>query len=48
MTNSSGTIERIAIELGAALAPLEEILGPQLFDRLGVTLPYVLAANNGI
>jgi hypothetical protein len=48
MPNSSGTIERIASELGAALAPLEEVLGPQLFDRLGVTLPYVLVSNNAI
>ena len=48
MPNSSGTIERIAVELGAALAPLEEVLGPHLFDRLGVTLPYVLTSNNGI
>jgi hypothetical protein len=48
MPNSAGTIERIAAELGVALAPLEEVLGPQLFDRLGVTLPYVLKGNNGI
>lgn len=48
MPDSSGTIERIAGELGTALAQLEEILGPQLFDRLGVTLPHALSTNSGI
>lgn len=48
MPNSAGTIERIAAELGVALAPLEEILGPQFFDRLGVVLPQTLVANGTI
>lgn len=48
MPNDSGTIERIGIELASALSPLQEVLGPQLFDKLGVVLPQSLVTNNAI
>jgi hypothetical protein len=46
--NPAGTIERIGLELGSALEPLKELLGPEFFNRLGVTLPFSLTANNDI
>ena len=48
MPTTAGTIERIGIELGDALSPLQEILGPDIFDRLGVVLPQSLAGNGTI
>ena len=39
MPNSAGTIETLAQELGSALTPLKDLLGPQIFARLGVELP---------
>jgi hypothetical protein len=48
MPNSSGTLERLAQELGTALLPLKDILSPEMFLRLGVELPPTLSANSGI
>lgn len=48
MPDSSGTLERVAVELGSVLAPLEEVLGPQFFDKLGISLPFSVASNGGI
>ena len=48
MPTTVGTIEQIGIELGDALSPLQEILGPDIFDRLGVVLPQSLAGNGTI
>ena len=48
MPNPAGTIERIGIELGTAIAPLQDLLGPEFFNKLGVTLPYSLITNNDI
>ena len=39
MADASGTLETLALELGRALKPLEELLGPGIFGRLGVDLP---------
>lgn len=48
MPNPAGTIERIGIELGTAIAPLQDLLVPEFFNKLGVTLPYSLVTNNDI
>lgn len=48
MPNPAGTIERIGIELGTAIDPLKDLLGPDFFNKLGVTLPYSLITNNDI
>lgn len=39
MPKASGTLETIALELGKALKPLEQLLGPDIFVRLGINLP---------
>jgi len=39
MANAAGTLETLALELGKALNPLAELLGPDIFVRLGVDLP---------
>lgn len=45
MPNSSGTIETLALELGTALKPLKELLGPQIFSQLGVELPREIGSD---
>lgn len=46
MPNSTGTLETIALELGKALQPLKELLGPQIFTRLGMDLPREVAGDS--
>ena len=45
---TTGTVERIALELGTLLSPLKDLLGPALFDRLGVQLPAVISGNGNV
>jgi hypothetical protein len=39
MADASGTLETLALELGRALKPLAQLLGPEIFVRLGIDLP---------
>jgi hypothetical protein len=39
MPTAAGTLETVALEMGKALRPLEGLLGPTIFLRLGVELP---------
>src|SRR6476469_3376035 len=39
MTSTAGTFEILALELGNALKPLKDLLGPDIFARLGIELP---------
>ncbi|MCB9308259.1 MAG: hypothetical protein H6565_16810 [Lewinellaceae bacterium] len=48
MPSTPGTIEIIAREIGRALEPLEEILGPDIVERLGLTLPNALTQSQGV
>lgn len=41
----AGTIETLALELGKALKPLAELLGPDIFVRLGTELPRAISGN---
>lgn len=47
-TTNAGTLEQVALELGKALEPLGELLRPDVFDRLGLTMPRALSARPGI
>ncbi len=42
MPSAPGTIELIAREIGKALEPLADILGPDIIERLGLTLDKLL------
>lgn len=44
----TGTLERLATEVGTALTPLKDLLNPELFIRLGIELPPSIAGDNGI
>jgi hypothetical protein len=48
MPNESGTLETLALQLGTALKPLEEILGPEIFVRLGSELPRAITGDAAI
>ena len=48
MPNAAGTLERLALELGTALEPLKDLLRPDVFDRLGLQLPAVVAGRASI
>ncbi len=48
MAESAGTLETIALELGNALKPLKDLMGVDIFVRLGLQLPPSLAGNNQI
>src|SRR5678815_5462825 len=39
MADAAGTLETLALELGRALKPMAQLLGPEMFVRLGVDLP---------
>jgi hypothetical protein len=41
----AGTLETLALELGQALKPLGQLLGPDIFVRLGVEVPREIAGN---
>jgi hypothetical protein len=48
MATAAGTLESLALEMGKALQPLEDLLTPEIFPRLGLSLPAAIAANAGI
>src|ERR1044072_8843787 len=39
MADAAGTLETLGLELGRGLKPLSELLGPEIFVRLGIDLP---------
>jgi hypothetical protein len=45
MANAAGTFETLALELGNALRPLKDLLGPQIFNQLGVELPRAISGD---
>lgn len=45
MADAAGTLEKLALELGRALKPLAQLLGPEMFVRLGVDLPSSVNGN---
>ena len=48
MPSAPGTIEIIAREIGKALEPLAELLGPDIVERLGMRLPPALTQSQGV
>jgi Family of unknown function (DUF6603) len=45
MTSTAGTFEMLALELGNALKPLKDLLGPDIFARLGIELPREISGD---
>ena len=45
MADAAGTLETLALELGRALKPLAQLLGPDVFVRLGVDVPPSVNGN---
>jgi hypothetical protein len=45
MASSSGTLETLALQIGALLQPLESLLGPDFFFSLGAELPREIAGD---
>lgn len=48
MPSAPGTIEIIAREIGKALEPLADILGPDILERLGVSVPSALSQHQSV
>lgn len=48
MATATGTLESVALELGKLLSPLEDLLGIDMFSRLGVDLPSEIAGDVNI
>jgi hypothetical protein len=48
MPSTSGTLETIALELGKLLKPLENLLEPGIFVKLGIELPRSISGDAGI
>jgi hypothetical protein len=48
MASQSGTLETLALELGKALKPLADVLGPGVFSRLGLDLPRQISGDANI
>ncbi|HRI59409.1 MAG TPA: hypothetical protein PK228_06790, partial [Saprospiraceae bacterium] len=48
MPSAPGTIELIAREIGRALEPLADILGPDIIERLGLSLPSALTQHQSV
>ncbi len=48
MATSAGTLETAALELGRALMPLKELLGPDFFVTLGLPLPNAVAGDGAL
>ncbi len=48
MPNAPGTIEIIAREIGKALEPLTELLGPDMIQQLGLSLPPALTQGQAV
>src|SRR5262245_55783499 len=45
MADAAGTFETLVLELGNALEPLKDVLGPQIFAHLGVELPREISGD---
>ena len=45
MADTAGTVEFLALELGIAIKPLQDLLTPELFLRLGVELPQSISTD---
>jgi hypothetical protein len=45
MPSNAGTLETLALEIGHALAPLKDLLGPEFFVNLGLELPREIAGD---
>lgn len=45
MPTAAGTLETLMLELGKALRPLEELLEPGIFNRLGAELPREISGD---
>jgi hypothetical protein len=45
MADAAGTLETLALELGNALKPLAQLLGPDMFVRLGIDLPSAVTGD---
>src|SRR6266496_4569454 len=48
MANQAGTLETLALEVGKALRPLEDLLAPNIFSRLGLGLPRAISGDANI
>jgi uncharacterized protein DUF6603 len=48
MAKQAGTLETLALEVGKALKPLEDLLGPDIFIRLGLELPRAISGDANI
>ena len=48
MPSAPGTIEIIAREVGKALEPLKDLLGPDIIERLGLSVPSALSQSQGV
>jgi hypothetical protein len=48
MATATGTLESVLLELGKLLTPMQQLLGPSMFNRLGVQLPASIAGNAGL
>jgi len=48
MADAAGTLETLGLELGRALKPLTELLGPEIFVRLGVDLPNSVTGDGNL
>ena len=48
MPSAPGTIEIIAREIGKALEPLKDLLGPDIIERLGLSVPSALTQSQAV
>ena len=48
MPNQAGTLETLALEVAKALKPLEDLLSPDIFSRLGLALPRAISGDANI
>ena len=48
VTAAAGTLETVALELGRALTPLKDLLGPSFFATLGLPLPRAIAGDGAL
>src|SRR6516165_9183387 len=48
MATVTGTLESVVLELGKLLSPLQDLMGIDMFSRLGVELPSEIAGDANI